>query len=476
MLPIGGRVTGGLTESERYLARLCEQSFLTLWSHPNLFMKVSKELCDLLVVFGDDLIIFSDKSCAMQHGLHGWSRWYRRSVLDSARQLHRAAGWLRKHPQNVFLDAKCTERFPIALPESSRIHLVAVAVGAADACRQHFGGGTGSLGIMPDGDGTAPFIIGDLDPKRDFVHVFDEVTLDIVLRELDTIEDFVGYLRAKVEFLRSGRVGLVVGEEDLLAYYLLGEQSFRIPDNIGDQQIGIKDTWDFLIRSPRYAAKKAEDRVSYLWDELIERIAHACLSQNLDPIGETDVQSTERGLRLMARESRLARRALAVSLTNFMWKADKQEVGYNTARLLDRPDEAYVFVSVGRPPGVTDLEYHRGRQALLEARCTTVKGDNPHLRRIVGLGFARPRDGDGTIDLVVDTHGRDWTEAEIESANELRRHLGWEPSSELRATRDGFMNFPRPPSNRALRSEETDAQKRKAKRKAERAARKRQRR
>jgi hypothetical protein len=69
-------------------------------------MKVSKELCDLLVVFGDDLIIFSDKSCAMQQGPHGWSRWYRRSVLESAHQLHRAAGWLRKHPRDVFLDAQ----------------------------------------------------------------------------------------------------------------------------------------------------------------------------------------------------------------------------------------------------------------------------------------------------------------------------------------------------------------------------------
>jgi hypothetical protein len=177
----------------------------------------------------------------------------------------------------------------------------------------------------------------------------------------------------------------------------------------------------------------------------------------------------------MARESRLARRALAVSLAKFMWNADK-EVGFNTCRRLDRPDEAYVFLSVGRPPGVTDLEYRRGRQAILEARCTTIKGDNPHLRRIVGLGFAPPRDDDGTIDLVVDTHERDWTGAEIESANELRRRLGWEPSSELKATRDGFMNFPRPPSNRAARGEETNAQKRKAKRKAERAARKRQRR
>ena len=201
----------------------------------------------------------------------------------------------------------------------------------------------------------------------DFVHIFDEVTLDIVLRELDTIDDFVRYLRAKVAFLRSGHVGLIVSEEDLLAYYLLNEQSLPIPSNLGDQQIGIKGTWDFIIRSPRYAAKKAADKISYLWDDLIERVTQACLAQGLDPIGETDIGSTERGLRLMARESRLARRALAASLARFMRDSNGQDVvGYNTARLLDRPDEAYVFATHSRWPNATELEYRRSRQALLE--------------------------------------------------------------------------------------------------------------
>jgi hypothetical protein len=56
----------GLTESERYLANLCEKSFLSLWSYPNVFRDQGrnegkgdgKELCDLLVVFDRDVIIF----------------------------------------------------------------------------------------------------------------------------------------------------------------------------------------------------------------------------------------------------------------------------------------------------------------------------------------------------------------------------------------------------------------------------------
>jgi hypothetical protein len=54
----------GLTPSERYLKRLCEKTFLSLWSFPNLFKGPGDELCDMLVVYENDVIIFSDKSCA----------------------------------------------------------------------------------------------------------------------------------------------------------------------------------------------------------------------------------------------------------------------------------------------------------------------------------------------------------------------------------------------------------------------------
>jgi len=41
----------GLTQAEKYLGKLCEKSFLSLWSYPGLFRKPGTELCDLLVVF-----------------------------------------------------------------------------------------------------------------------------------------------------------------------------------------------------------------------------------------------------------------------------------------------------------------------------------------------------------------------------------------------------------------------------------------
>ena len=59
----------GVTESERLLMRLCRKSFLSLWSHANLHTdegmrdgrRSAKEFVDVLVVFGDDVVLFSDK-------------------------------------------------------------------------------------------------------------------------------------------------------------------------------------------------------------------------------------------------------------------------------------------------------------------------------------------------------------------------------------------------------------------------------
>src|SRR4051812_23253366 len=96
---------GGLTPTERYLTRLARRSFLDLWSFPNLFRdqrgmpgSEGKELCDLLVLFGDHVLIFSDKDCDCLDGDNLdliWRRWYKRAVLKSAQQIWGAERWIK---------------------------------------------------------------------------------------------------------------------------------------------------------------------------------------------------------------------------------------------------------------------------------------------------------------------------------------------------------------------------------------------
>ena len=151
---------GGITPSEQYLSLLSHQSFLSLWSFSNIFNDkgivdgkgVGKEICDLLVVFGNDIIIFSDKSCEYKDTGRlavDWNRWYRKAIVKSVDQLVGAERWIKNYSDRIFLDPNCKEPFPIDLPppEEMRIHRVAIALGAKKDCRKFYKGGSGSLRI-----------------------------------------------------------------------------------------------------------------------------------------------------------------------------------------------------------------------------------------------------------------------------------------------------------------------------------------
>jgi hypothetical protein len=126
--------SSGTTDSERYLARVAEKSFLNLWTYPNTHRKQlqhgkgdGKELCDLLVVCGDDVIIFSDKSVAWSATAPvevAWDRWYRKAIKSSVQQIRGAERWLREFPDRIFLDKECTVPLPIELPpvDRRRVH------------------------------------------------------------------------------------------------------------------------------------------------------------------------------------------------------------------------------------------------------------------------------------------------------------------------------------------------------------------
>ena len=132
----------GFTSTEKNLAGVADKIFLNLWTYPNLFGTAGKELCDLLVVCGDDVLIFSDKSINWSSGADvkvAWPRWYRKAIAKSAAQINGAARTLRDHPDQLFLDAACKERFPLTLPpaERRRVHFIAVALGASEACAEY---------------------------------------------------------------------------------------------------------------------------------------------------------------------------------------------------------------------------------------------------------------------------------------------------------------------------------------------------
>ena len=177
-----------------------------------------KEVCDLLVVFQEHIIIFSDKDCEFPDTGNlklDWNRWFKRAIHNSAKQIWGAERWIKQYPERLFLDAACTQPFPIEIPDlaKAKFHRIIVAHGAAKRCKQVLSG-SGSLMIAPSIIGNMhylevnnddqsnssegqPFVVGQIDPSKGYIHIFDDAVIDILMSTLDTITDFITLPRQK---------------------------------------------------------------------------------------------------------------------------------------------------------------------------------------------------------------------------------------------------------------------------------------
>lgn len=389
----------GITPSEQYLSKLCSKSFLSLWSYSNLYTDkgrrsdkgIGKELCDLLVIFGADVIIFSVKFIEFNRLIDiqiSWRRWFKRAVLNSAKQLYGAESWLRKYSDRIYLDSQCSRRVPISLPDKDtiRIHRIAVALGIHNACKEFFGGTSlGSLMIDSFLKGDLhldqPFHIGHVNEDRGYVHVLDDFTLDVILRELDTISDFIVYLKKKERLLCSEHPGIIAtGEEQLLSIYLTkvnaaGEHDFVFPKDAEKMDlIGLDEGfWENMIDNPQYIAKKQADKKSYIWDQLIAQFINYGKGYDFNNQHEIPITAQEPALRLMASEPRIRRRHLGQSLLDLLENAPKERGATRLLYSHDYPNVAYLFLILPQQPGELYEEYHERRRTMLIAYCKVAK-------------------------------------------------------------------------------------------------------
>lgn len=452
----------GLTKSEKQLARLADHSFLDLWAYPNPYIdKVvggqGKELCDLLVVCGNDVIIFSDKEVEWPDGSDedlAWSRWYRRAIKKSVDQVNGAARWISRFPSRIFLDKQCKLRLPIELPSPSdiRLHGIVVARGAGRASRKRFGGGTGSLVVNGQATtkakpGQPPFPIlnvGDINPGGMFVHVLDDGSLEFALKELDTISDFADYLLMKEELVRSGNLHAAEGEEDLIAYYVThmitpDEHGFPHPQTNaplgpGDK-IQFERVFSELIRHPQYVAKNIADQPSYIWDKLIRvftgnMMAGTTVTQDDQ---DFDLSAHEVAIRFLARETRFRRRLLGEGILEALKRGrseDRYTRGFMPAPGRESEETAYFFLTL-KPPrvesGISYERYRKVRIAMLETYAYAFLERNRNLPRIIGIGTEPAMDegeAQGSSEDMIMAEQTEWTAQLLQDLNEQKQQFG----------------------------------------------------
>lgn len=438
--------------AESFLRRLCEDTFLSLWSYPRVFRDQGKtgngdgkELCDLLVISGDDIIIFSDKYCKFQADKKpdvAWNRWFKKAVADSAKQAWGAERWIRSFPDRIFIDSKCTTPLPldIKITDKTRFHLVVVAHGISEHI-ERVTGDSGSLMIQSDLRGTAshviPFTVGDLDPTKSFVHVLDDLSLVTLMKMRDTVTDFLLYIKKKEDLIRNRPYKFfATGEEELLGVYLTNvnennEHDFIFPVKDEDQKpdaifLG-PGPWESFIKSDTYRKKVESDRISYMWDGLIEKIGYHALTGTQYRSSPLGIRGTEKAARFMAAEPRHQRRALSMSWKDMFEKTGttQRRIRVHTAKSPDEP--TYIFVLFPLPPekmNMSEDRYRTIRAQYLNAVCMVARKEYPQLTHVVAIATESGAMNEKRSEDFGYFDGTDWNEEMEKEAESLQKDLG----------------------------------------------------
>lgn len=480
----------GATASERILADLGDRAFLRLWSYPNLFIDKKKnnkgdgkELCDLLVVCGDAVIIFSDKTITWHENKSievAWPRFYRRAVAESVGQINGAARWIATFPDKIFTDPACTQKLPIDLPSgaSRKLHGVAIANGAYKACQQWTKDDSGSFMILPmlKGDqhtdftipGFLPFSIGDPNPDGMFIHVFDNESIQRVLTYLDTITDFTTYLNKRATYLRSGQLLVAHGEEELLGRYMsvgahTGQYDFEFKRKKKFKNFvtaTMQGEWRAYLFSQESFAKTLADEVSYIWDKLINLFAQNVVDGTSVTILGQPANPTlaERGIRFMALENRFSRRLLGEAVQGALEAAIAANQDRFTRVIMPFHGSrdgtlAYILMILAYP---TELEkegklpggyeqYRETRAHMIEAYCMALLSDHPRLKTVVGIAVDASSIQTGRIggseDLMAVQIG-EWTDKLRQQVAEARERYNVLQPDRLKKTHFSRDEFP----------------------------------
>lgn len=433
----------GLTPQERYIGQICEKTFLSLWSYPGIHRdqkngtNTGKEVCDLLVVFENHIIIFSAKSCDFPKSddvALDWGRWYKRAIHKSAEQIWGAERWILKNPDRLFTDPECSTKLPIPLPiaEKARVHRIAVAHGVAPRCKEVLKG-SGSLLFDSDISGKQahvqgkPFTVGFIDPKKGFVHVFDDTTFDIILKTLDTITDFVTYLSEKESLISSGRHISFAGEEDLLAFYLQntngqGKHCLELLKS-GDRIVIDSGFWDVFINSEERKAQIKEDKASYFWDTIIERLNKHILDNSLYYTNSSSISEIEISIRFLAKEPRFHRRVLSKGFLDIICKTPSNGKFTRVIPSSEPEGPVYIFLVVSNFGFSSHAKYREFRRGLLQDYCLITKLKFPHKKDFIGIATEPGNSGPKSEDLIY-FNASDWTEEQAQKARELQQQTG----------------------------------------------------
>jgi len=399
-----------MTPTEKIVSELCKDSFLSFWSFPNPIGKKGKELCDLLVVCDPDIIIFSVKDISIKASGDfnvDIDRWLKRAIESSADQIY-GAERIMNLKEEIFLSDNTTK---IKLPKKGirNVYRVAVAFGRGDKF---------------------PLKYGDL--GKGFVHVFDERSIQIVLRERDTITDFTDFLKAKEEFAKSGIRQISFSSEDMLALYF--QNGFSFPDTDKTLLYLMDDLWEGYLNSAEYKQEKEENKPSYIWDSIIETMHNDF--KNGQTIYSATREEIELSVRQMNKENRFGRRQLSKCLQEVIGQDDGTKTP-NSRIVKAQIEGSPVYVFLTRP-----FEQRAERLKELQLRCMVGRQIHKDAAVVIGIATEKyKRDTGFSLDICY-FHLPEWTKEMDEKTNQAKEELGMYKNTQwARVSPDGEKHY-----------------------------------
>jgi len=402
-----------------------------------------KELCDLLVVFQNHVVIFSDKNYIFTKNDDiriSWGRWYKKAIQGAAKQIFGAERWLFKYPDSIFLDSKCAQSFPFQIPkqDDAVVHRIVISQGASDDCREYWGG-TGSLvldsRIIGDAhlnrDDCVPFTVGQINPDKGFVHIFDDVTLGIVMQTLDTVSDFITYLTKKELFFRDNEEVVVLGEENLLASYLSNmnddNEHWFLQNSFDTKEITgivfLDDHWESFYNNRLRIAQLEANRISYMWDELVEKFIYHVTTGTSAYLSHPNIREQSLMFQILAKENRTKRRYLAQAFMTALQEALQNNKFTRTIVPKTNNEPYYLFLILSHNKSCSDdTQYRAVRRDVLEKYLYLTKNRYPDAKDIVGIAINSLSD-DSCSEDIMHLDAQIWTDEDALRAKDSEKWL-----------------------------------------------------
>lgn len=344
--------------AEQLVASLCKDAFFEDFCFKNPYYTKDKELCDVLVVLDDVAIIWQIKNIKLKAGQFNSSDIEKaiRQCRGAERKLLRLGTTTLKNiagKTKTVDTSKIKETFLIAAIE----------------------GGTPDFDRYYD-DGS--------DGKSD-VHIFFEGLTRFATKHLNTVSDFVEYLRYKENFLtKNKRMLLTNGEENLLALYLQNKRSFGNMDEdeeFDEMIVDLEGMADELENNDKdYAEKLEADHWSEGWDSLIEKKRAGLLMDGTPAEGSDH----DKFLQKMMSHNRFERRILGAQFFDAAAKAAeypyKETSVYKRLVPQDNRGVTYIFLFVGDQN--TSREY---RQNILYTTALAAKQIMPQNDMLIAI-------------------------------------------------------------------------------------------